>query len=79
VLLPFHRTAQFIKSAAQRRFHLNEKTLVRQSAQHNYFRSILFFSKESTGLKESEIMIQAEPGKYTREFVELLRDYYLHL
>jgi tRNA1Val (adenine37-N6)-methyltransferase len=79
VLLSFHRTEQFINLSIQRSFHLIEKVLVKQTPKHHYFRSILLFSKESTHTKESEIIIQNDEGKYTEEFVQLLKDYYLYL
>jgi tRNA1Val (adenine37-N6)-methyltransferase len=79
VLLPYHRTEQFINLATHCSFHLIEKVLIKQTPKHHYFRSILLFSKESTHTKESEIIIQNDEGKYTEEFVQLLKDYYLYL
>ncbi len=79
VLLPYHRTQQFINSAIQQSFHLTEKILVKQTPAHNYFRGMLWFTKESTSAKQSEIIIRNEEGKYTNEFVGLLKDYYLYL
>jgi tRNA1Val (adenine37-N6)-methyltransferase len=79
VLLPYYRTKEFIELAARQSFYLTEKILVKQTPKHNYFRGILLFSKKSTEAKESEIIIQNERGKYTNDFVELLKDYYLYL
>jgi len=79
VLLPHHRAEEFIELATQRSFFLSEKIFVKQTPQHNYFRSILLFTKKPAQTKESEIIIQNESGKYTNDFVELLKDYYLYL
>jgi tRNA1Val (adenine37-N6)-methyltransferase len=79
VLLAYHRTEQFIDRAAQQNFNLREKILVKQTPDHNYFRTILLFTRHEVSTKKSEIIIQDEDGKYTNEFVELLKDYYLYL
>lgn len=79
VLLPYHRTEGFLELAARRSFYLTEKVSVKQTPQHNYFRSVLLFSKKSSDTKESEIIIQNESGVYTTKFIELLKDYYLCL
>src|SRR6266542_1220956 len=79
VLLPYHRMQQFINLATQQSLHLSEKILVKQTTAHSYFRNILWFTKEPTSAQQSEIIIQNEEGKYTIEFVELLKDYYLYL
>jgi len=79
VLLPHHRAKYFQEIALQRKFHLHEKLLIRQTPRHPYFRSILCFSrnKENFTVKE-ELTIQNETGEYTPEFVELMKDYYLN-
>ena len=79
VLLPFHRTEQFVRSARQKDFHLKEKVFLKQTPKHLYFRSLLLFSKEKADANECEIIIQDNDGEYTKKFVELLKDYYLYL
>jgi len=79
VLLPYHREEEFIELAAQQSFFSSEKIFIKQTPRHNYFRSILLFTKNPTQTKESEIIIQNESRKYTNDFVELLKDYYLYL
>ncbi len=80
VLLPFQRTAEFEKLAALRGFHLLEKLSVRQSPTHQYFRSILHYSRiKSSNVSEEELIIVKGEGEYTQEFIQLLRDYYLYL
>jgi tRNA1Val (adenine37-N6)-methyltransferase len=80
ILLPFHRTAYFEQLAAKNNFYLKEKLLVRQTPKHDFFRSILHFSrKEETNPGSFELVIHSEHGNFSPEFVELMKDYYLHL
>jgi tRNA1Val (adenine37-N6)-methyltransferase len=76
VLLSYHRTEYFEKLCSENRFYCNEKILVRQTPQHNYFRSMLFFSKENISFRQKEIIIQTQANQYSEEFKSLLRDYY---
>jgi tRNA1Val (adenine37-N6)-methyltransferase len=81
VLLPYHRAAwfeEFAKTAYG--FTLKEKLLVRQSARHDFFRSILYFSRcRDNFIPVTELTIQNNDGVYTEDFVELMKDYYLYL
>ena len=80
VLLPFQRTIEFEKMATARGFLLLEKLLVRQSSNHQYFRSILHYSRiKSSNVSEKELIIVKGEGEYTEEFIQLLKDYYLYL
>jgi len=77
VLLPHHRSANFTNHARLKDFFLEEAIDVKQTPRHAYFRSILFFSRSNQTAKHSDIIINDEKGKYTAEFTELLKDYYL--
>lgn len=79
VLIPFHRTDYFVTAAAAMHFHLAKKIYVKQTPAHQYFRSILIFSRKSEILKEETILIKNEHGEYSEVFSELLREYYLYL
>ena len=80
ILLPYHRTDEFEALALRHQFHLEEKLLVKQSEHHSYFRSILQFSRNRSNFSTtSELTIQRGEGRYTEEFAELLKDYYLYL
>jgi tRNA1Val (adenine37-N6)-methyltransferase len=79
VLLPYHRVGYFGTLANQFGFHLARKILVRQTPEHDHFRGILFFSKNKTDLISTDMLIKEADGSYSKEFVELLKDYYLNL
>jgi tRNA1Val (adenine37-N6)-methyltransferase len=81
VLLPYHRTAWFEEQAVTRHgFTLNEKLLVRQTPRHDFFRSVLHFSRQKDNfIPITELSIQDDTGAYTEDFTELMQDYYLNL
>jgi tRNA1Val (adenine37-N6)-methyltransferase len=79
VLLPYHRTEYFINLARTVKLNCYKKVLVKQTPKHDYFRSMLIFSKQSADTKQEEIIIKNEQGIYSDEFISLLKDYYLYL
>ncbi len=79
VLLPYHRLDYFEKTALKYDFYLSKRVVVKQTIAHDYFRGILFFSKQKTNCKQEELCIKDEAGNYTSKFISLLKDYYLHL
>ncbi|HUB61851.1 MAG TPA: methyltransferase, partial [Puia sp.] len=80
VLLPYHRTTWFEEQASTRYgFTLREKLLVRQTPRHDFFRSILHFSRRPDRfIPMTELTIWDNAGAYTEDFIDLLKDYYLH-
>ena len=77
VLLPYHRSDYFEKLATTNGFFLSEKLTVRQTPMHQPFRSICLFGfKKPEKIDLKELVIKNEKGKYTREFVDLMSDYY---
>ena len=65
--------------AAKINFNLIKKILIKQTPKHNHFRSILIFSTKKLDTIQEEIIIKNEEGNYSTKFIELLKDYYLHL
>lgn len=79
VLLPYHRGAYFKKLATSKGFNVWQDISVRQTPKHNYFRSILFFSRKPVETITESITIKEADNNYSQRFVELLKDYYLYL
>lgn len=79
ILLPYHRVDIFIADAKKIGFYVEEKVLVKQTPTHNYFRGILLFSRKETATNSTSFSIKNKENQYTEKFIELLKDYYLHL
>ena len=79
VLIPFHRSSFLEKSSQNNSLFVNEKAFIRQSTSHDFYRSIFILQKEKTSLTQKEISIKYNSNGYTKEFTELLKDYYLAL
>ncbi len=77
ILLPYHREDYFEKLASHNGFFLQAKLTIRQTPRHRPFRSICLFGHEKKEYPDTEGMtIKNSEGKYSREFSELLQDYY---
>jgi tRNA1Val (adenine37-N6)-methyltransferase len=79
VLLPYHRSANFINHAQLKDLFLLEEISVKQTSRHPYFRSMLLFGKDKVQVKHSDLCIKEANDQYSKEFIELLKDYYLNL
>ena len=79
VLLPYHRTDDFIKTAMDSGLNILQQTDVRQTTSHNFFRSMLLLTKNKVETIYSEMSIKGGDNNYTQPFINLLKDYYLYL
>jgi tRNA1Val (adenine37-N6)-methyltransferase len=79
VLLPWHRTRLFENISANYSLFINEKKEVKQTPSHNYFRTMLILQQKGTTQLESELVIKNNENKFSDEFKDLLKDYYLYL
>ncbi len=79
VLLPYHRVEFFIEMSLAAGYFLNEQLLVQHTNTHPFFRGILFFSRQNINFGSNELVIKNEAGNYTQDFIDLMKDYYLHL
>lgn len=79
VLLPYHRSANFINHALLKDFLLHEEISVKQTPRHPYFRSMLLFGRNKVVVKHSDLCIKEKNDDYSDEFKEFLADYYLNL
>jgi tRNA1Val (adenine37-N6)-methyltransferase len=80
VLLPYRPFTAFVALAEKVGLNLQEVLHVKQSEQHDYFRSIGIFSR-ATGEPyiRSMAIREADKTTYTPAFTALLKPYYLHL
>jgi tRNA1Val (adenine37-N6)-methyltransferase len=81
LLIPYKRNEEVKKLFKDQQLHISKMIFVRQSVKHDYFR---IFLKGNLSITEKEtefdeLSIWDEQQQYTNEFVELLKDYYLHL
>jgi tRNA1Val (adenine37-N6)-methyltransferase len=81
LLLPYKRNEEIKKLLKDHELSISNILFIRQSVKHDYFR---IFLKGNLRIKEKEtefdeMSIWDEEQQYTKEFVGLLKDYYLHL
>jgi tRNA1Val (adenine37-N6)-methyltransferase len=77
LLLPFHRVEYFKELAQRNNFFLADEMFVRQTPAHSFFRGMLLFSSKREDCSSKEMTIKNREGSYTKEFSDLLSDYYL--
>jgi tRNA1Val (adenine37-N6)-methyltransferase len=82
LLLPFKRNEEIRKLFTENDLTIVRLVFVKQSTKHNFFR-IMLEGKTKTEIgietKLEEISIKDEDDQYSTDFIELLKDYYLHL
>ena len=82
LLLPYKRVEEAKQLMEKNHLAITHITMVKQSTRHDYFRLFIEGShagKPGAHYTQDEIAIKDEKNEYTREFTELLKDYYLHL
>lgn len=78
ILLPFHRVDYLKQQAALFQWYCFKQINIKQTENHPFFRSILFFSRLTNKTKTTELTIKLEQV-YSDDFKSLLKDYYLFL
>jgi tRNA1Val (adenine37-N6)-methyltransferase len=80
LLLPFKRENEVLGSLGKFGLAIQEIVYIRQSVSHDFFRIMLSGCiAPGKSLSQSELSIKNEQDEYTEEFIEILKDYYLHL
>jgi tRNA1Val (adenine37-N6)-methyltransferase len=79
ILLPSRPFADFVTLAAAAGFHAQQILQVRQSVQHDYFRSVGIFSRREGVTNVQDMAIREAGNVYTPAFIDLLKPYYLYL
>ena len=78
VLLPYHRREAAMTIAAANDLFCVQETTVHQTTKHAAFRIMLHFAIQPTQRKEMTIYIKNDQD-YTKEFIALLKPFYLYL
>lgn len=80
ILLSFEEFKAFEKLATENKLSLIEKTDIRPNATLKFFRTIGVFTKKPVdAIIEKRLIIRDNNNDYAKDFVELLKDYYLNL
>lgn len=80
LLMPFKRHDELMQKLSSHKLFISYKIIVRQSTSHQPFRLMLCCTSSPVNKSlENEICIRDEANNYTKEFVDLLKDYYLYL
>jgi tRNA1Val (adenine37-N6)-methyltransferase len=82
LLLPSKRTIEAGLLLSRYELHVTESAIIKQSTQHDYFRMFIkgeHSDRDEKNYSKTEMAIWNEKKEYTREFVDLLKDYYLYL
>jgi tRNA1Val (adenine37-N6)-methyltransferase len=79
LLLPYKRNEETERLAASNELSIIQKTGVRQSLKHNYFRIMIAgrHKQPEEKMTTDEISVRNDQQQYTNEFIDLLKDYYL--
>ncbi|WP_420318652.1 tRNA1(Val) (adenine(37)-N6)-methyltransferase [Ekhidna sp.] len=77
VLYPEREMNVFTAAAIKSGLNASEYLYLKNEKNHPVFRVLRSFSFQESELKASEVIIRKEDGKYTDEFWDLLKDYYL--
>ena len=82
LLLPYKRNEEIRSLFNDHHLHISKIVCVRQSVHHDYFRIMLkgkLNYQYEAETETDEMSIWDDQKRYSREFVDLLKDYYLYL
>lgn len=80
VLLPSDFSERFISLSANAGLKVMQQVMIRDTALHQPFRTIIIFSLRNDQQPETtSLIIRDASGNYSRQFTTLLSPYYLHL
>lgn len=79
ILLPYQPFKDFTTKAADAGFHAQQILHIKQSVQHDHFRSVGIFKRREGVTNIEEMAIRETGNIYTAAFTDLLKPYYLYL
>ena len=78
-IIPFSEEENFIKIAEGYKLFSNRITRVKGTENAAIKRSLLQFSFVESPIETSELIIEIERHKYTQDYIDLVKDYYLKM
>ena len=78
-IIPSTRTKEFLKTASSIGFFLKKETKVKGNKDTPVKRSLLELVKIKVPLQTSELTLETERHKYTKEYLNMVKDFYLKL
>ena len=79
LILPYGEEVHFIELALQFQLHLNRVCRIRGNVNSEIKRSMLTFSFTASVPEEREMIIEIERHKYTEDYIQLTKDFYLKM
>lgn len=79
IMVPHASMHSFVAIARSRKLYPSEIWKIRQTEKHSFFRAVLFFKRTEQTPLFRKLMIKGADGRYSSEFEDLLRPYYLFL
>ena len=78
-IIPFSEEKTFLKTANEYKLFPNRITRVKGTETSSIKRSLLQLSFEETKVEINELVIEIERHKYTQDYIDLVKDYYLKM
>lgn len=78
-IIPFKEEENFVELAKKHRLFLNKVCRVKGNETSEFKRSLLSFSFENSEIQVEELTIETERHQYTKEYIELTKDFYLKM
>ncbi len=79
VIIPFENQEEFIKIAQKYQLYCNYLTQIKGHASAPVKRVLLQFSFENLPIQKEELIIEIERHLYTKEYIDLTKDFYLKM
>ena len=78
-IIPFSEEEKFLKIASENKLFPNTITRVKGTENSPIKRSLLQLSFQETVIDKNELIIEIERHKYTKEYIDLVQDFYLKM
>lgn len=79
IIIPSYEKEAFIELAEAQKLFLNRICSVKGRKDLNAKRVMMTFSKQKSNVKEESLIIEIERHKYTDEYIDLVKDFYLNM